>query len=262
MSDHETRNPWSALRRFTPARIGLGRAGISLTTEKALEFQLAHARARTAVHTALDRPALAGRLGGAFPGVVMLESRAPDRAAYLQRPDWGRRLAPEAAARLTPGACDLAVVICDGLSALAVAENAGPFLDAFLDRAARESWRLAPLSIVAEGRVAIGDEIGAALGARMVLMLIGERPGLSAADSLGLYLTHDPKPGRNDADRNCISNIRPGGLTYTEAAYRAHYLTAEALRRGISGVALKDDTVAEALPDGRAAAGPGFLIGS
>ena len=237
---------WAALRRLTSARIALGRAGVSLPTARALEFQAAHATARTAVHEALDADALAAELAGAFPAHVILHSEAPDRATYLRRPDLGRRLDAASRAALTPAGADVAVVICDGLSARAVSANAAPFLAALLPRLEAEGLSLAPLAIVRQGRVAIGDEIGAALGARLVLLLVGERPGLSAADSLGVYLTHGPRPGRSDAERNSISNIRPGGLGHTEAAYRAHYLVSEALRRGLSGVALKDDTV---MPD-------------
>ncbi len=239
---------WRPLRRFTPARIGLGRAGVSLPTRRALEFQAAHAAARTAVHAALDAEGLAARLAPAFPGATVADSAAGDRATYLQRPDLGRRLAGPCEARLRglgSGDADLAVVVCDGLSALAIERNAEGFLAAFLPRAARQGWRLAPLVVARQARVALGDAVGAALGARMALVLIGERPGLSAADSLGLYLTHDPRPGRSDAERNCISNIREGGLGHAAAAYRADYLIAEAFARGLTGVALKDDTAAE-----------------
>ncbi len=239
---------WRGLSRFTPARIAQGRSGVSLPTARALAFQAAHAAARTAVHHPLDAEALAARLADRFPGAHVVRSRAADRAVYLQRPDLGRRLDP--AARLPRGEAAVAVVIGDGLSALAVERNAEGFLDAFLPRAARQGWTLAPLVVATQARVALGDEIGAALGARLTLMLIGERPGLSAADSLGLYLTFEPRPGRLDAERNCVSNVRDGGLTWAEAAYRAEFLVSEALRRGLSGVALKDETVAaRALPD-------------
>lgn len=243
---------WRALGRFTPARIGLGRAGVSLPTARMLEFQAAHAAARTAVHAPFDAEGLAARLGPRFPGVHVLASRAPDRAAYLQRPDWGRRLDPASLSALPQGgAADLAVVVSDGLSALAVARNAEGFLDAFLPHAARHGWRLAPLAVARLGRVALGDEIGERLGARVVMVLLGERPGLSSPDSLGLYLTHGPRVGLTDAARNCISNIRPEGLAWPDAAYRAAYLAAEALKRGLSGVALKDETApaAPALAD-------------
>ena len=246
---------WCGLARLTPARIAQGRSGVSLPTAQALAFQAAHAAARTAVHAPLDAAALAARLGPRFPGVHLARSMAADRATYLQRPDLGRRLDP--ATRPPRAEADVAVAIGDGLSALAVERNAEGFLDAFLPRAARQGWRLAPLVVATQARVALGDEIGAALGARLVMMLIGERPGLSAADSLGLYLTYDPRPGRLDAERNCVSNIREGGLGWAEAAYRADYLVTEALRRGLTGVALKDDTVAEqALPGAAGAPRP------
>ncbi|WP_118138374.1 ethanolamine ammonia-lyase subunit EutC [Oceanicella sp. SM1341] len=250
---------WESLRRYTPARIGLGRTGVSLPTGRALAFQLAHARARTAVHSPLDTEALAEALTPLLGPPLTVTSRAEDRATYLQRPDLGRRLSTASRSALegAGGGADVAVVVGDGLSALAVAENTAPFLAAFLPRL--EGVRLAPPVIATQARVALGDEIGALLGARAVVMLIGERPGLSAADSLGLYLTFGPRPGRTDAERNCISNIRPGGLSHAEAAYRAQYLLGQALTRGLSGVALKDDTVAEALPG---AEGPNVLLGS
>lgn len=248
---------WAALRRFTAARIGLGRAGISLPTARALEFQAAHAAARTAVHEALDADELAARLGPAFGSAVVLHSRAADRQEYLRRPDFGRRLDEASRAKLAAAPADVAVVIADGLAARAVSAHAGPFLDVLLPRLAAEGVSLAPLTVVREGRVAVGDEIGALLGARLVLMLIGERPGLSAADSLGLYLTYEPRIGRSDAERNCISNIRPEGLSYAQAAYRAHYLISEALKRGLTGVRLKDDTVT---PDAIGTGSPGFLL--
>lgn len=235
---------WAALRRLTSARIALGRAGVSLPTARSLEFQAAHARARTAVHEALDVDPLAAALAPHFPAVHILASEAADRATYLRRPDLGRRLDGASRDALSPGEADVAVVICDGLSARAVATNAVSFLEALLPRLAAEKLTLAPLSIVREGRVAIGDVIGERLGAKIVVLLVGERPGLSAADSLGVYITFAPRPGRNDGERNCISNIRPGGLGFPEAAYRAHYLVSEGLKRGMTGVALKDDTVA------------------
>ncbi|QDL93466.1 ethanolamine ammonia-lyase subunit EutC [Paroceanicella profunda] len=252
---------WETLRRHTPARIGLGRSGISLPTARALEFQLAHARARTAVHSPLDTGALGAALTPLLGAPLVVASRAGDRATYLQRPDLGRRLSTAAHDALdgVSEAVDVAIVVADGLSALAVEQNAPPFLEAFLPRLAEGGLRLARPVIATQARVAIGDEIGRLLRARVVVMLIGERPGLSAADSLGLYLTFGPRPGRTDADRNCISNIRPGGLSHAEAAYRAQYLLGQSLLRGLSGVQLKDDTVAEALPSGD---GPNVLLGS
>jgi ethanolamine ammonia-lyase small subunit len=246
-------NPWAHLRRYTPARIALGRSGVSLPTSEHLNFQLAHARARSAVHHALDFPKLAGDLSR-FGPVVQVASAAPDRATYLQRPDLGRRLSPSTAEQLKSGVSgpfDVAYVISDGLSAFAIEKNIVPFLEAMLPVSDRSGWSRAPLILAKQGRVALGDEIGAALGATLVVMLIGERPGLSSPDSLGIYLTFDPKPGLTDADRNCISNVRSEGLSYAEAAYKLHYLASEALKRKLSGVNLKDEAEALPQPDGR-----------
>ena len=251
--DGVTQNPWQSLRRFTAARIALGRSGVSQPTASQLAFQLAHARARDAVHLALDQQALAGTLHDAcgLPS-VSLHSAAGNRHVYLQRPDLGRKL--DEASRQTlaafsaraasdgPPVCDLALVIADGLSALAIEQNAPPFIRALMARLPAEQWRIAPLAIVRQGRVAIGDEIAHLLNARAVVVLIGERPGLSSQDSMGLYLTWAPQPGLTDASRNCISNVRPAGLSWDAAAFKLHYLLSEARRRQLSGVALKDET--------------------
>lgn len=243
---HVIPNPWAALRQLTQARIALGRSGISVPTQAQLAFQLAHARARDAVHTALDADALAASLAplGLEVGLdsVIVDSACPDRATYLQRPDLGRSLSDASRALLAPSHCDLVLVLADGLSALALEQNARPFLAILLPRLAQDGWQAAPLVIVRQGRVAIGDDIAATLGARAVVVLIGERPGLSSPDSMGVYLTWGPHVGSTDAQRNCISNVRPAGLPYQDAAYRLHYLLSEARRRGLSGVALKDDT--------------------
>ena len=245
-------NPWQALRQLTQARIGLGRSGVSLPTAAQLDFQLAHARARDAVHAQLDAGALAQVLTAAGQECLVLHSAAADRHTYLQRPDLGRRLdAPSRAAlerheQPAPGAgCDLAVVIADGLSALAIERNAAPFLLALLARLAPENCALAPIVIVRQGRVAIGDEVGQLLGASAVLVLIGERPGLSSPDSMGLYLTWGPRVGLTDAARNCISNVRVAGLSCDAAAGKLHYLWSQARERGMSGVGLKDETAAD-----------------
>ncbi len=247
-----TANPWQSLRRFTAARIALGRCGVSQPTAPQLAFQLAHARARDAVHLALDPAALADALQAACAlPCLSLHSAAPGRDVYLQRPDLGRRLddASHQALLRRPAAPaaghDLAIVIADGLSALAIEQNAAPFLRALMARLAADNWTLAPLAIVAQGRVAVGDEVGELLGARAVLVLIGERPGLSSPDSMGLYLTWAPKTGLTDASRNCISNVRPAGLSYDEAAFKLHYLLTEARKRQLSGVALKDETASD-----------------
>ncbi len=237
-------DPWAGLRRHTSARIALGRTGVSLSTARNLEFQMAHAQARTAVHSPLDLDALEADLG---EPLLRVESRAPDRAAYLQRPDWGRRLDADSVARveaIRPAtAPDVALVLADGLSSLATQQSAPGFLKAFRPLLAEAGLSVAPPVVATQGRVAIGDEIAASLGAKLVVMMIGERPGLSAADSLGLYLTWAPKVGRTDADRNCISNVRPGGQSYEDAAYRAAWLTREAFKLQLSGVGLKDRTV-------------------
>lgn len=243
-----TENPWRSLRRFTAARIALGRSGVSQPTASQLEFQLAHARARDAVHLALDHQALADRLSEACAlPCIALHSAAESRHVYLQRPDLGRKLddASRAALAGTHAPCDLAIVIADGLSALAIGQNAPPFLRALMARLAAERWSVAPLAIVRQGRVAVGDEIAHLLNARAVVVLIGERPGLSSPDSMGLYLTWSPRPGLTDASRNCISNVRPAGLTCEAAAFKLHYLLAESRRRQLSGVALKDETADE-----------------
>ena len=241
-------NPWAALRRFTAARIALGRTGVSQPTAPQLAFQLAHAQARDAVHQALDvAPLLAGLAKLCGQPALSLHSAAASRDIYLQRPDLGRRLDDASRETLQQQAraddgFDLAVVVADGLSALAIEQNVLPFLTCLAARLAPESWTLAPPAVVLQGRVAVGDEVGQLLGARAVLVLVGERPGLSSPDSMGLYLTWAPRVGLTDASRNCISNVRPAGLGYEAAAFKLHYLLSEARRRQLSGVALKDET--------------------
>ncbi|HET6576941.1 MAG TPA: ethanolamine ammonia-lyase subunit EutC [Gemmatimonadales bacterium] len=238
-------DPWLALRALTPARIALGRAGVSLPTAAHLAFQLAHARARDAVQDALDAPRLLEVLSALAIGAVEVRSAAPDRATYLQRPDLGRRLEPASRAALAavaaPERADAVFVVADGLSARAAQGHAPAVLAALVPRLREAGWRLAPAVVALQGRVALGDEIGALLQARLVLVLLGERPGLSAPDSLGAYLTWNPRPGRTDAERNCVSNIRPEGLVPAQAADRLCHLMLEAARRRLSGVALKDD---------------------
>jgi len=248
-------NPWGRLRKFTPARIALGRAGVSLPTEQQLAFQLAHARARDAVHHRLDVGALAPTLMARGWPVITAHSAAPDRPGYLQRPDLGRRLDADSRDRfaawrqLHPAASDLAIVIGDGLSAFAIEQNALPLLDALQPLLQQAHWSLAPLVVVEQARVAIGDEIATALGARMVVMLIGERPGLSSPDSLGIYLTWAPGPETTDSARNCISNVRREGLRHERAASTLMHLLTAARVRQMTGVALKDERdVVSALP--------------
>lgn len=240
-------DPWHPLRAATPARIALGRVGASLPTRAHLDFQLAHARARDAVHEPLDVEQLRRALSEAGCGSIAVRSAAPDRAIYLQRPDLGRRLEAGssealsvAAAGLSEGV-DAAFVIADGLSARAAAAHAVPVVGALIPRLAAAGWRLAPVVVAEQGRVALGDEIGARLGAALVVVLLGERPGLSAPDSLGAYLTWAPRAGRTDAERNCVSNIRPEGLMPAHAADKLFGLMLEARRRRLSGVGLKDD---------------------
>jgi ethanolamine ammonia-lyase small subunit len=245
--DIVTANPWQVLRQFTNARIALGRAGGSLPTAPMLEFQLAHARARDAVRLPLDAAVIEAQLAGMGVESLRVHSAATSREIYLQRPDLGRRL--DASSRALLQSCaeavaqdfDAVFVIADGLSALAAQSRAAGVLA--LARAAllERGWRLAPVVIALQSRVALGDEIGELLRAGQVAILIGERPGLSCADSLGIYLTRAPRVGRTDAERNCISNIRPdGGLGYMQAAHKLVYLMTEAHRRQFTGVALKD----------------------
>lgn len=246
-------SPLPGLAQLTMARVALGRAGVSLPTREHLRFTLDHARARDAVHVPLDTPALLAALAGFGLPVLALASRAADRRQFLLRPDLGRRLDDASLLRLreraqTPGP-DLVIVVSAGLSAVAVERQAVPFLEAFLPLAAARGMSLGPICHVAKGRVAVGDDVGEALAARAVAVLIGERPGLSAPDSLGVYLTYAPRRGRTDAERNCISNVRPEGLSFARAAATLDHLLQQALTRGLTGVALKDDRdAADALP--------------
>ncbi len=234
------------LRSLTPARVGLGRTGVSQQTRDLLDFQRSHAQARDAVHARLEAAALAGSLAKIVGAEVLrLHSAATDRATYLHRPDLGRRLDEASRASLAnrskpqPGSSVLALIVADGLSALAVERHVPPLLRELLPRL--KNWNLAPVCVVEQGRVAIGDEIGSALGAEISVVLIGERPGLSSPDSLGAYITWAPRPGCTDAERNCISNIRAEGLSYAQAAAQLDFYLTEARRRQLTGVALKDE---------------------
>ena len=252
---------WADLRRHTDARIALGRAGHSLPTAPHLALQLAHAQARDAVHLPFDAAGVSASLQAMGLETLVLHSAAGDRATYLQRPDLGRRLdepsrerllqwrAPRSAAGDETG-FDLAFVVADGLSAQAVPAQAVPLLAATLallaaDRA--QTWQIAPVAVVGQARVAVGDEVGLALKARCVVVLIGERPGLSSPDSLGLYLTWQPRPGLVDANRNCISNVRPAGLAVDAAAVKLVQMLAAARTRQVTGVTLKDELDEQAL---------------
>jgi|SRR5579863_77515 len=230
------------LRDFTSARVGLSRAGNSLPTTELLALQLAHARAKEAVHSKLDTRQLGFELQPAFDDLLFVQSAAPDRATYLRRPDLGRKLSGDSHQLVMErkGSFDAVFVIADGLSALGVQLHASPLITATLSSLERSDWNLAPLVIAEEGRVAIGDEIGECIGAAICVVLIGERPGLSSADSLGVYLSWNPHPGLADAERNCISNIRTEGLSYAAAANKLVFLMNESRRRKLSGVKLKD----------------------
>lgn len=223
-------NPWTGLREWTAARIALGRAGHSLPTRELLAFQLAHAKARDAVNCRLDPAAFASL------DPIFLKSAARDRGTYLRRPDLGRRLDAASANRMERGNWDAAFIVADGLSATAVHRHAIPLIEAL--RAQIEGWRIAPVCIVEQGRVAIGDEIGERLGAKLAVVMIGERPGLSSPDSLGVYLTWEPRAGRTDAERNCVSNIRPEGLDPQSAARRVAQIMRAARERKLTGVGL------------------------
>jgi ethanolamine ammonia-lyase small subunit len=243
-------NPWTTLRQERGARIALGRAGGSLPTGEVLNFAAAHAAARDAVHSELDAARLETALRPLGSPTIQLHSASPDRLTYLQRPDLGRRLDDSSRQTLTALAspeCDAAIIVADGLSALAVERHVPPLLELLLPQLRQSSLRLSPITIVRQARVAIEDEIGQLLRAAAALILIGERPGLSCADSLGAYLVFAPTVGNTDSLRNCISNIRPDGLPIPAAAETIRYLLTEALRRRISGVGLKDERAA-ALP--------------
>ncbi|MDX2321907.1 MAG: ethanolamine ammonia-lyase subunit EutC [Moritella sp.] len=263
-------NPWRKLRRFTDARIGLGRVGNSIPSDELFKFQLAHAQAKDAVHTPLDIKLLCANLA-TLPTpcaeTLALQSAVTDRIMYLQRPDLGRKIDEISRRKLqdfqqrNQTEFDLAIVIADGLSSRAVQDHAVAVIKSLMQRLAADNsqeWKLAPFTVVEQGRVAIGDDIGELLAAKLVLVLIGERPGLSSPDSLGMYLTWAPQRGLDDSNRNCISNVRPKGLTYNEASLRAFYLLTEARRLSLSGVNLKDrsDTLMlDASPDS-----PNFLL--
>jgi ethanolamine ammonia-lyase small subunit len=229
---------WVFLRRATAARIALGRTGDSLPTRRVLEFAMAHAEAQDAVHATLDAPRLSRELAEFAP--VIVTSRAANRQDYLQRPDLGRMLAEDSKRALTRGAYDISIVAADGLSARATKDHAPGLMRAL--QPYFSDLRLAPLVIATQARVALGDEIADALGVRLVIILIGERPGLTSADSLGAYLTYAPRPGvTRDAERNCVSNIRPDGLPIDDAARLIASLVRLALTRKLTGIALKQD---------------------
>jgi ethanolamine ammonia-lyase small subunit len=238
------RDPWADLSHLTPARIALGRTGRSLPTKEVLAFAMAHARARDAVHAALDTASLAADLGDLGWPILTVSSRAGDREVYLRRPDFGRGLDDASRLELArhQGTWDLVIVIADGLSATAIHHQAAAVLRAFRPHVDRLGLTMAPLVIASQARVALGDDVAQTLGVRMVAVLIGERPGLSSPDSLGIYLTYDPTQETTDAARNCLSNIRPAGLPHEAAAGKLAWLIAAARSRQLTGVDLKDES--------------------
>jgi ethanolamine ammonia-lyase small subunit len=235
----------TGLRGYTPARVSLQRTGVSLATSEILDFQLAHAQARDAVRAHLDADHLAQRLRSdihalAGTSILTLASASPDRATYLRRPDLGRILSNHSASLLLPTPCGIVIVIADGLSAVAVEQHAVPLLAQLIPALVEAGWSLGPICIATQARVAIADQIGHTLNAQLTVVLIGERPGLSSPDSLGAYITWAPQPGRTDAERNCVSNIRAAGLDYSTAAARIAFYCNEARRLQLTGTALKE----------------------
>jgi ethanolamine ammonia-lyase small subunit len=237
-------DPWRRFRAATPARINLGRSGDALPTSAQLHFQADHARARDAVHGSVDFAALTQTL--APHPTILVKSQAVDRSIYLRRPDLGRRLSEDCASALIKGAWDIVFVVADGLSAQAVSNHAIPTLKACMARL--QGWKIAPVFLAEQARVALGDEIGDRLGADMVAVLVGERPGLSVADSLGLYLTWAPRAGLKDSSRNCISNIHDAGLSADQAAVKFAWLAGQARIRRLTGVDLKENAEGAVIP--------------
>jgi ethanolamine ammonia-lyase small subunit len=238
------------LRDYTPARVSLSTTGHSLATGEVLSFQLAHAQARDAVHAQLHVASFVERLREELPvmgeagiSMLQLETMATDRTTYLRRPDLGRCLDADSVARLRAGSCDLAIIVVDGLSALAIERHAIPLLHELLPLLLSAGWTIGPLALVRHGRVAVGDAIGDLLGARLSLVLIGERPGLSSPASLGAYITWGPGANRTDADRNCVSNIGAGGLSPDAAAAKIFWYLQAGRTRQITGVSLKDGSL-------------------
>jgi len=240
---HDFERVWARLRSVTPARIGLSRTGSSVATREQLAFQLAHAEAQDAVNDQIDPASLLAAVRSRSLDAVQLATMARDRRSYLVRPDFGRRLAEGSREALaaTPHGHDILFVLADGLSARAITDHALPLLDETAPPLMRDGWKIGPVAVVEQARVAVGDEIGQLLGAALVAVLIGERPGLTSPNSLAVYLTWSPKIGRSDAERNCLSNIRPAGMSYKEAADRLVYLCKEARLRQVTGVSLKDN---------------------
>lgn len=247
-----SRDPWGELRRFTAARIAVGRSGSSLPLAESLAFRLDHARARDAVHTPFRRAELAGRLRAGGLTCVEMESSVAGREEYLTRPDKGRRLSERSVNALQglQKGFDICLVVGDGLSARAIHENAEAFVLACASMFGRAGLKVSPVCLVENARVAVADEIGEILRARLAVILIGERPGLSSPNSMGVYLTMNPRVGVTDEVRNCISNVREGGLSIAEGVRKLCYLVEEAFRLGLSGVGLKDRMAEGYLPFG------------
>lgn len=236
-------DPWESLSQFTAARIAMGRAGTGIPLLHLLRFNLTHAHARDAVYSVLDSDLLHRQLVHLNLSILPLQSQARNRQEYLQRPDLGRLPGEGAIHTLRQHAspCDVSIILADGLSAQAINTHAVPLLDLLVPSLQAAGYRLAPLCLATGARVAFADPVAHTLRARLSVILIGERPGLSAADSMGAYITYQPRPGCTDESRNCVSNIRPQGLSYQLAAEKIFYLVQEALRRGLSGVHLKED---------------------
>jgi ethanolamine ammonia-lyase small subunit len=241
----KTQDEWKPLTKLTSARIALGRAGMSLTTNSHLAFQLAHSQARDAVNIDLDYEAMQNELSSGSISSFLLHSQVLNRAEYLQRPDKGRMLDQESVSELETfkeenGKTDIVIVVADGLSSFAVEHHAASFLQMLISALEKQEYKIAPVCLVKQGRVAVGDHVGEILGAKMVVLLIGERPGLSSPDSMGIYFIYQPKVGATDAERNCISNIHSNGLSYEEALQKVMYLIHESQRLKLSGVNLKE----------------------
>jgi len=236
-------DPWESLKEFTAARIAMGRVGSSIPLTQYLEFKLAHAHARDAVYSELNSDAISYYLRHLDLPILKLHSKAENRNQYLQRPDLGRLPSDQSVDIIKEhaGQYDICIIIADGLSAHAVNSNAVQLVECLLHLFKAVKYKLAPICITAQSRVALADHIAHGLGAQLSIMLIGERPGLSSADSVGAYLTYNPKPGLTDESRNCVSNIRPEGLTHDLAAEKIFYLVREAFKRKLSGVELKDN---------------------
>jgi len=246
-SDYTQHDAWQSLKQYTLARIALGRTGHSIPLNESLNFKMAHAHARDAVYATLDKQTITDRLQATGLDVIAVKSEASSREEYLKRPDKGRRLDFESATwmknHLHNYNYDVVFVIADGLSARATNSHAVPVLAEML-KALRPRFRIAPIILAEQGRVAIGDDIGFICRASVTVILIGERPGLSSPDSLGAYLTYNPKPGLTDESRNCVSNIRPVGLPYEKASEKICTLIRASMVKEISGVMLKDDGLA------------------